>query len=210
MIDNELNFLIEQIEADLDAGYITERAKWRKVLDNGDTSWDGDPTVYYHHANGEIGSFSKKDADPNNTNDEALYSQNTDYDTQKTRYYKGAVAKGLSNYMRYYDYYKEFSPEKIAMSVASQVQRYETGIIMSSRFGIKPEAAFQLCRLYIQSALASAQGDKKKKLLMLLKAIKNPEFLNTLKKWLGRSVSNPESWLRRTDKPNTKGRLADV
>ena len=205
MSQKDIDFLIEQILEDANAGYLVERAKWRKMLDNGETGRNGEPVAYYRGANGDISPFRKGDVNPNNTKDDALFYQNTDDDKKHTQMHKYVVDKALNNALKY----NELSPEDVAQYIKVEL-RNAKGVAVGREIVIKPEAALQLCRSYIQSALASAQGAKKKQLLMLLKTVKSPEFLKALKKKIGKSIFKPWTWFSRTDKPNTKGRLADV
>lgn len=213
-MDNELNFLIEQIETDLDAGYITERAKWREKIENN--------PVYTKH-NGAPSVLRKDHIKQKVRRDDTLMKQTSDEDPNddnRTGMHKSIIARGLQEALKNED----FSPEAVAEAVGiAFYNAVETATL-------SPKTVVSLCRQFIQSALVSTGIDgkssyredsryfflgveglrKKRELLLLLKTIKSPEFLKALKKYFGKNLTNPSRWLLKTDKPNTKGRFSNV
>ena len=213
-MDKELNFLIEQIETDLDAGYITERAKWREKIEN-------DPV--YTKPNGAPSVLRKEHIKSKVRRDDTLMKQTSDEDpndNHRTSMHKSIIADGLQKALKNED----FSPEAVAEEVGiAFYNAVETATL-------NPKTVVSLCRQFIQSALVSTGIDgkssyrkdsryfifgveglrKKRELLLLLKTVKSPEFLKALKKYFGKNLTNPSRWLLKTDKPNTKGRFSDV
>lgn len=213
-MDKELNFLIEQIEADEAAGYIVERAKWREKIEN---------NPVYTKQNGAPEVLRKEHIKPKVRRDDTLMKQTSDEDPNddnRTRMHKSIIASGLQKALKNED----FSPEAVAEAVGIEFYNAVETATLS------PKTVVSLCRQFIQSALISTgiNGNgsyredtsyaflgfeglrKKRELLMLLKTVKSPEFLKALKKYFGKNLTSPSRWLLRTDKPNTKGRFSNV
>jgi hypothetical protein len=220
MMDKELNFLIEQIEGDLDAGYLVERSRWKKEADERD---------FAKNVDGNLVTLNKNNMVRTGDLDNALMKQNSDsYDDERTSMWKSAVTQGLRRCLDE----KQFAPAEVAENIRIELEN------TAESATIKPQAVVEICRQYIQSILAIASNSKnsykghgpsfkpvhrtqpdltarraganKKDILLLGKTIKSPEFMAELKKQVGRRLSSPSSWFKSVQKPNTKGRLSDV
>lgn len=220
MMDKELNFLIEQIEGDLDAGYLVERSRWKKEADGRD---------FAQNADGNFVALTKNNMVDTGSLDNALMTQNGDRtDNERTSMWKHSVTLGLRRCLDE----KEFAPAEVAENIRIELEN------TAESATIKPQAVVEICRQYIQSILAIAgngknsykgygpsfkpvhrtqpnltahrAGANKKDILLLGKTIKSPEFMAELKKRVGRRLSSPSSWFKSVQKPNTKGRLSDV
>lgn len=154
-------------------------------------------------------------------NTKSIMKQPRDFwDGERTSMWKSIVAGGLENALEK----RQFEPTTVARQIS--IEANDAAYTAT----IKPQSVINLCKRYIQSALHAVRDGKteykdnqtvkrkwnqritpnKKDILMLSKIVKSPEFLNEIKKLFGRRLSDPSSWLKTIEKPNTASRFSDI
>jgi hypothetical protein len=220
MSQKDVEFLIEQIVADTEAGYLVERSRWKKEADERD---------FAQNADGNFVALTKNNMVSTGSLDDALMKQNGDRaDNERTSMWKSSVSRGLRRCLDE----KQFAPAEVAKMIRIELEN------TAESATIKPQSVVEICKQYIRSILAIAgegknsykgfgpsfkpvhrtqpdltphrAGANKKDILLLAKTIKSPEFMKELKKEVGRRLSSPSSWFKSVEKPNTKGRFSDV
>lgn len=224
MSQKDVEFLIEQIIEDSKAGYLVERARWRKEADKkapGEDSLGRSNLAYAKNADGINIAMTKPNMVKSNNSAMSIMQQSKDgNDKQRTGMWKHIIAAALRNSLDN----NQYSPEAVAkeLSVEANNSAYTATIT--------PQSVVKLCKQYIQSALHIVNDGKKeykdkpaaklrwnqrpelhkKGVLMLAKTVNSPEFLKALKKLFGRRLMDPSSWFKSVEKPNTEGRFSDV
>lgn len=224
MNQKDIDFLIEQIFEDTNAGYLVERARWRKEIDKkqpGKDAYGRDNFTYAKNAKGTPIALTKPNMVNKHISTKSVLNQPGDYmDGERTSMWKSVVAIGLENALEE----RDFEPAAVARRISIEAND------AAWTATIKPQSVINLCKRYIQSALHAVRDGKteyndnqnikrkwnqritpnKKDILMLSKIVKSPEFFNEIKKLFGRRVADPSSWFKSIEKPNTGSRFSDV
>lgn len=224
MNQKDIDFLIEQIFEDTSAGYLVERARWRKEIDKkqpGKDAYGRDNFAYAKNTKGTPIALTKPNMVKRYINTKSVMDQPGDFwDGERTSMWKSIVATGLENALEE----RQFEPAAVARIISIEAND------AAWTATIKPQSVINLCKRYIQSALHAVRDGKteykdnqtvkrkwnqritpnKKDILMLSKIVKSPEFLNEIKKLFGRRLSDPSSWFKTVEKPSTTSRFSDV
>lgn len=224
MNQKDIDFLIEQIFEDTNAGYLVERARWRKEIDRkqpGKDAYGRDNFAYAKNVKGDPIALTKPNMVKRHNSTISVLNQRDDFwDGERTSMWKGIVLSGLENAIDE----REFEPAAVARMIS--IEAHDSAWTAT----IKPQSVIELCKRYVQSALHAVRDGKagykdnqnikrgwnqhitpnKKDILMLSKIVKSPEFFNEIKKLFGRRLTDPSSWFKSVEKPNAGSRFSNV